>query len=125
MSFQSFVQPPSVYRYDYATDHLSPYHVPDVGLDPSVYVTDQVWYSSPDGTRVSMFLVHRDDLPWDGVAECMLHFAARREHVVRTILPALEVAAIMAGVRRGLEVLFAPRPKRIDRAYHEDEMFIG
>lgn len=28
--------------------------------------------------------------PWDGVAECMLHFAARREHVVRTIRPALE-----------------------------------
>ena len=23
--------------------------------------------------------------PWDGVAECMLHFAARREHVARTI----------------------------------------
>ncbi len=28
--------------------------------------------------------------PWDGVAECMLHFAARREHVERTIRPALE-----------------------------------
>jgi dTMP kinase len=28
--------------------------------------------------------------PWDGVAECMLHFAARREHVVRSVLPALD-----------------------------------
>jgi dTMP kinase len=28
--------------------------------------------------------------PWDGVAECMLHFAARREHVARSIAPALE-----------------------------------
>jgi dTMP kinase len=28
--------------------------------------------------------------PWDGVAECMLHFAARREHVARSIGPALE-----------------------------------
>jgi dTMP kinase len=27
--------------------------------------------------------------PWDGVAECMLHFAARREHVARSIAPAL------------------------------------
>jgi dTMP kinase len=27
--------------------------------------------------------------PWDGVAECMLHFAARREHVARTVGPAL------------------------------------
>jgi dTMP kinase len=28
--------------------------------------------------------------PWDGVAECMLHFVARREHVVRSVLPALD-----------------------------------
>lgn len=28
--------------------------------------------------------------PWDPVAEAMLHFAARREHVARTIVPALE-----------------------------------
>ncbi len=43
----------------------------------------------------------------------------------KVVEPAVEMAAIMAGVRRGLEVLFAPRPKRIDRAYQEDEMFIG
>jgi dTMP kinase len=30
---------------------------------------------------------------WDGMAECMLHFAARREHVVRTIRPALDSGA--------------------------------
>src|SRR5215213_11468455 len=28
--------------------------------------------------------------PWDGVAETMLHFAARREHVARSIRPALD-----------------------------------
>src|SRR3712207_7992385 len=28
--------------------------------------------------------------PWDGVAECMLHFAARREHVARSVGPALQ-----------------------------------
>ena len=43
----------------------------------------------------------------------------------KVVQPAAEIAAIMAGVRKGLEVLFAPSPKRIDRAYHEDEMFIG
>ena len=30
------------------------------------YATTQVWYPSKDGTRVSMFLVHRRDLPRDG-----------------------------------------------------------
>ena len=43
----------------------------------------------------------------------------------KVVQPASEIAAVMAGVRRGLEVLFAPSPKRIDRAYHEDDLFIG
>ena len=43
----------------------------------------------------------------------------------KIVVPAREIAAIMAGVKRGLEVLFAPSPKQIDRAYTDDEMFIG
>jgi hypothetical protein len=43
----------------------------------------------------------------------------------KIVVPAREIAAIMAGVKRGLEVLFAPAPKQIDRVYEEDEMFIG
>lgn len=43
----------------------------------------------------------------------------------KIVEPAREIAAIMAGVRKGLEVLFAPAPKPIDRVYVEDEMFIG
>lgn len=43
----------------------------------------------------------------------------------KVVEPAREIAAVMAGVRKGLEVLFAPSPKRIDRVYTDDEMFIG
>lgn len=43
----------------------------------------------------------------------------------KIVVPAREIAAIMAGVKRGLEVLFAPAPKQLDRAYSDDEMFIG
>ncbi len=43
----------------------------------------------------------------------------------KIVEPAREIAAVMAGVRKGLEVLFAPSPKQIDRAYTEEEMFIG
>jgi uncharacterized protein YoxC len=43
----------------------------------------------------------------------------------KIVEPAREIAAIMAGVRKGLEVLFAPAPKQIDRVYMDDEMFIG
>jgi hypothetical protein len=44
---------------------------------------------------------------------------------MKVIEPARELAAIMAGFRRGLEVLVAPVPKPINQTYAEDEMFIG
>ena len=48
------------------------------------------------------------------------------EFVQRKIVePAREIAAIMAGVKKGHEVLFATPPKQIDRVYMDDEMFIG
>src|SRR5689334_24108160 len=43
----------------------------------------------------------------------------------KVIEPARELAAIMAGFRRGLEVLVAPMPKPVNQTYGEDEMFIG
>ena len=53
-------------------------------------------------------------------------FSATTTYIQTKVLePAREIAAIMAGVRRGLEVLVAPTPKQIDQTYGEDEMFIG
>ena len=43
----------------------------------------------------------------------------------KVVEPARELAAVMAGFRRGLEVLVAPMPKPINQTYGEDEMFIG
>ena len=43
----------------------------------------------------------------------------------KVIEPARELAAIMTGFRRGLEVLVAPAPKPINQIYGEEEMFIG
>ena len=43
----------------------------------------------------------------------------------KVIEPAREIAAIMVGFRRGLEVLVAPAPKPINQIYGEEEMFIG
>jgi prolyl oligopeptidase len=42
------------------------------GLEPSPHVVEQVWYPSRDGTRISMFLVHRPDLRRDGQAPTVL-----------------------------------------------------
>ncbi|TPG53115.1 dTMP kinase [Roseomonas nepalensis] len=43
---------------------------------------------APGAEAVRSLILDRG--PWDPVAEAMLHFAARREHVARTIVPALE-----------------------------------
>ncbi len=43
----------------------------------------------------------------------------------KIVEPAREIAAVMAGLRKGLEVLFAPSPKQIDRVFGEEELFIG
>ncbi|MFN8549194.1 MAG: prolyl oligopeptidase family serine peptidase [Candidatus Eisenbacteria bacterium] len=66
VSFMSFAQPPSIYRYDFDSDQLHPIAVPSTGIDLSDVVTEQVWVDAPDGTKVSMFLVHRGDATPDG-----------------------------------------------------------
>ncbi len=45
---------------------------------------------SPGAEAVRGLLLGQAVARWDGVAECMLHFAARREHLAATIRPALE-----------------------------------
>jgi prolyl oligopeptidase len=66
LGFMSFVQPPASYRYDFATGQLSAFGQTPMHVDPSEYETTQAWYPSKDGTRVSMFVVHRKDVPKDG-----------------------------------------------------------
>ena len=43
-----------------------------VPVDPSPYTVDQVFYPSRDGTRVSMFIVHRKDMKKDGRSRALL-----------------------------------------------------
>jgi dTMP kinase len=45
---------------------------------------------SPGAEAIRGLLLGDAVAQWDGVAECLLHFAARREHVTATIRPALE-----------------------------------
>jgi prolyl oligopeptidase len=65
--FVSFAVPPTVYRYDFVTGRAAVWaRVPAPTINPRSVVVRQVWYPSKDGTRVSMFLVHRRGLRMDG-----------------------------------------------------------
>jgi prolyl oligopeptidase len=66
-TYNSLVSPPTIYRYDIATRTSTVFREPKVpGYDPSAFETKQVFYTSKDGTRVPMFLVHRKGLKLDG-----------------------------------------------------------
>lgn len=45
---------------------------------------------APGAEEIRDLLIKGDTSRWDAVSEALLHFAARREHLKRTILPALE-----------------------------------
>ncbi len=62
----SYLLPPRTLRYDLATGEFNVHMAVEAPIDTEPYVTEQVWYTSRDGTKVSMFLVHRRDLKRDG-----------------------------------------------------------
>lgn len=45
---------------------------------------------APGAEQIRALLVNGDTARWDGLTEALLHFAARREHLVKTVFPALE-----------------------------------
>ncbi len=48
---------------------------------------------SPGAEAIRALLVSGDVDRWDGITEALLHFAARRDHLVKTVWPALERGA--------------------------------
>lgn len=72
-SFTSFLYPSTSFRYDFATGELGIVHEPSIDFDPSGYETKQVFYTSKDGTRVPMFLTHREGLELDGDNPTLLY----------------------------------------------------
>jgi prolyl oligopeptidase len=71
--FTSFSMPSTVYRYDCPTGASSVFRKPDVDVDPEAYVTQQVFYTSKDGTRVPMFITHKRGLRRNGNNPTLLY----------------------------------------------------
>jgi len=66
-TFTSFTYPTSIFRYEVASRKSSLFRAPEIpGLDTNQYETKQVFYTSKDGAKVPMFLVHKKGLALDG-----------------------------------------------------------
>jgi prolyl oligopeptidase len=72
-TFTSPLYPATVFRFDAASSKSAPFDPPKLTFDPSQYMTERVFFTSKDGTRVPMFLTHRRDLKKDGTNPTMLY----------------------------------------------------
>ena len=70
--FQSFILPPTIYRYDTRTGKSDIFFQPKVPFDSSQYEIKQVFYTSKDGTRVPMFVAGRKGLKQDGSVRLLM-----------------------------------------------------
>ncbi len=65
-TFTSFTFPSNIYKYDVKTGESSLYETSKVAFNPDNFETKQVFYTSKDGTKVPMFIVHKKGLKLDG-----------------------------------------------------------
>ena len=66
-NFASFLYPSSIYVFDKATGESRLLTKPEIkNFNPADYVTEQVFYTSSDGTKVPMFLTYKKGLKRDG-----------------------------------------------------------
>lgn len=74
-AFQSFTVPPIAFAVDASTGTVHELvRLPaPAGLDPKTIVVEQTTYASTDGTDISMFLVHRQDVKPNGTVPTVLN----------------------------------------------------
>jgi prolyl oligopeptidase len=72
-SYTSFNTPGEVYKYDFKTKELSLFFRPEIAFNPDDFVVKQEFYTSKDGTRVPLFIVHRKGLTLNGDNPALLY----------------------------------------------------
>ncbi len=71
--FSSFLWPLTVFRYDFTTGQLTPFHEPHIDFNREEYETHQEFLLSADGTRIPIFLTHKKGLKLDGQNPTILY----------------------------------------------------
>ena len=72
-TFTSFTLPTQVYQTSVARGTSRLWSQIELPIDTSQMQVEQTWYASRDGTRVSMFLVHRAGIALDGSHPTLLY----------------------------------------------------
>jgi len=65
-TFTSFTYPPTIYRVELEDGKSTVFRESEVDFNSEEYITKQIFYTSKDGTKVPMFIVHKNDITLDG-----------------------------------------------------------
>ena len=72
-SYTDYLTPQRIYRFDVPNNQATLWREPHAEAAAARFVTEQVFYTSKDGTRVPMYLTHRRDLVKDGNQPFLLY----------------------------------------------------
>ena len=73
LAVSSFTDSGSLWAYDLSSETLRRTFAPTASIDAGSFVTEQVFVESDDGTKVPVFLVHRDDVEPTGDVPVLLY----------------------------------------------------
>jgi prolyl oligopeptidase len=72
-SFTSMLYPTTIFRYDIASGKSSLYSQPKLDFNADDFEMKQIFYTSKDGTKVPMFIVHKKGLILNGKNPTLLY----------------------------------------------------
>lgn len=72
-TFTSYTFPPTIYRFDVSGNKSEVFRKSEVKFNPDEYVSEQVFYTSKDGTRVPMSITYKKGMKRDGKNPLMLY----------------------------------------------------
>ena len=71
--FSSYTLPPTVYRFDVSENKSDVFHKTEVSFKSEEYISEQVFFTSKDGTRVPMSITYKKGMKKDGKNPLMLY----------------------------------------------------
>lgn len=72
-SFTNYIIPGSSYKYNVETGEYETYWKPEIDFNPKDYESNQIFYTSKDGTKVPMIITHKKGLDLNGKNPTLLY----------------------------------------------------
>lgn len=72
-SFTNYIAPPTIYKFNPETGNSEIYQKPKVKFNPEDYVSEQVFFTSKDGTKIPMMINYKKGIKRDGKNPTILY----------------------------------------------------